>query len=373
MAQANQGMATLAFKRNAMATAQRLRMLWDRQSLDCTFAHMMVCTQTLRKFAETHVDGPTIYPDPCERIRFWESSLSETRDLEDDWLPIAYLSEFDQGIVGGALGEDMRFMMHKDIGWISSMCAPVMDNLADCNLLRIDPEASAIKLMDEQVRIFSDCARGKFGVAPFIIIDGMNFVAEMRGMTQAFEDVIDNPEAVVRMMDFALEFNAFLQERVRGMTDGFMGGSFVNMGSWCPGNPVLFSVDAYHMASPDFYYQWGVPHLQMMLDRFGGGLLHLHSNGWHLLPHVVKLRHLKCIYFADEKWNPRAYDQLPKLHKQAAGTPLIISCQYGEFERDLDASRLPGNVLYDVQNVPSVEQGNRLMEKVRAYRTWNTL
>ena len=34
-------------------------------------------------------------------------------------------------------------------------------------------------------------------------------------MTQAFEDVIDNPEAVVRMMDFALEFNIFLQERVR--------------------------------------------------------------------------------------------------------------------------------------------------------------
>lgn len=68
-----------------------------------------------------------------------------------------------------------------------------------------------------------------------------------------------------------------------------------------------------------------------------------------------------------------AYDQIPKLHKQAAGTPLIISCQYGEFERDLNAHRLPGNVLYDVQNVPSVDHGNRLMEKVRAYRTSDTL
>ncbi|MHB0999988.1 MAG: uroporphyrinogen decarboxylase/cobalamine-independent methonine synthase family protein [Armatimonadota bacterium] len=367
MTQTQQNLISLAYKQNAVAAAQRLSILWDRQAEDRICAHMNVSTHTLRRFAETHYDGQTEYPDPYDRIYFWNSHLHETRLLEDDWLPIAYLSEFDQGIVGGAMGEEMRFMMHKDIGWISSMCAPVMNDLADCDHLRIDPTVAAIKLMDEQVRIFSDGARGKFGVAPFIIIDCMNFVAEMRGMTQAFEDTIDNPETVVSMMDFALEFNIFLQERVRRMTDGFMNGSFVNMGSWCQGNPILFSVDAYHMGSPDFYYQWGVPHLQRILDHFGGGLLHLHSNGWHLLPYVVKLRHLKCIYFADERWNPRAYDQLPKLCEQAAGTPLIISCQYDEFRRDLDSYKLPGNVLYDVQNVPSVDHGNRLMEKVRAY------
>lgn len=371
MTQTYQETALLSHKQNAMNAAERLHRLWSRQYQDRICAHMNVPTEILNRFAETHVDGPTSYPDPYERIAFWDSHLHEVKDLEDDWLPIAYLSEFDQGIVGGALGEEMRFMMHKDVGWISSMCAPVMDDLTDCDLLKIDTDSPAIKLLDEQVRIFSDGAKGRFGVAPFIIIDSMNFVAEMRGMTQSFIDVIDNPEAVVRMMDFALEFNIFLQERVRRMTDGFMGGSFVNMGSWCSGNPILFSVDAYHMANPDFYYQWGVPHLQKILSHFGGGLLHVHSNGWHLLPHVVKLDHLKCVYFADEKWNPRAYDQLPKLRKQAGDTPLIIACKYDEFNHDLDARRLPGNVLYDVWDVPSVEHGNRLMEKVRAYRTVN--
>ncbi|MHB1455462.1 MAG: hypothetical protein ACYC0V_00955 [Armatimonadota bacterium] len=369
MTQTYQETGLLSHKHNAADAVERLRRLWDRRYRDRICAHMNVPTQTLNRFAEMHKDGPTIYPDPHERLAFWDAHLYETKDLEDDWLPIAYLSEFDQGVVGGALGEKMRYMMHKDVGWISSMCAPVMDDLSDLDMLKIDPEAAAIKLMDEQVRIFSDGAKGRFGIAPFIIIDSMNFVAEMRGMTQAFEDVIDHPEAVIRMMDFALEFNIFLQERVRRMTGGFMDGSFVNMGSWCQGNPILFSVDAYHMASPDFYYQWGVPHLQRILDHFGGGLLHVHSNGWHLLPHVVKLDHLKCVYFAEEMWNPRAYDQLPMLCKQAAGTPLIISCEYDEFKRDLSSCKLPGNVLYDIKNVPSVEHGNRLMEKVHAYRT----
>ena len=358
----------LLYKRNAREAADRLRMLWARRGQDRIFAHIEVPSRVLMEFAATHTDGPTDYPDPCERIRFWDAFLAESRDVEDDWLPIAYLSEFDQGIVAGALGAPMRFMMHKDIGWVSSMCAPMLDSMDDADLLRPNPDGEPIKLLDEQCRVFAEAASGRFGIASFIVIDAMNFVAEMRGMTRAFEDVIDHPEAVSRLMDLAFDLNVFLQERVRSSVAGFMDGSFVNMGSWAPGTPVLFSVDFYHMARPDFYYRWGEPHLQRLLGHFGGGLLHLHSNGRHLLKHVAELRHLVCIDLVDEDWNPRAYEELGARQREAGDTPLMVRCRREEFERDLDGGRLPGNVLYHVHNVSSVDQANRLMDKVGRYR-----
>lgn len=360
---------TLLYKKNAAETVERLSRLWSRQAKDCIFAHFALPTRALTEFARTHESGPTTYPDPRERIRFWDEHLSELADVEDDWMPIAYLSEFDQGVYAGALGAPIYYMTHADMGWVSSMAPPILDSLDDVDRLRTDENADAIRLMDEQCRIFADGARGKFGVAPFIVIDAMNFVAEMRGMTQAFEDVIDNPEAVTRLMDFALELNVFIQERARDALDGFAGGCFVNMGSWAPGKPVLFSVDAYHLAHPDFYYRWGEPHLQRLLDHFGGGLLHLHSNGRHLLEHVRKLRGLLCVLLIDEEWSPRAYDHLHEFREKAGDVPLVVGCGFEEFARDLAANRLPGNVLYVVSGAPDADAANRTMERVRSHRS----
>lgn len=85
----------LLHKPNAREAAARLAALWSRQAQNNILAHVPVPTEALREYAETHTDGPTEYPDPHERIRFWDAHLAETKDMEDDWLPIAYLSEFD--------------------------------------------------------------------------------------------------------------------------------------------------------------------------------------------------------------------------------------------------------------------------------------
>ena len=358
----------LAYKHNAGEAVERLSALWSHEAYDRIFAHMVVPTKTLTSFTAEHEDGMVAYPDPAERIKFWDSHLAELADLKDDWLPIAYLSEFDQGIYAGAVGATMRFLLDKATGWISSMTPPIIDDPDLVYSLRINEQAEVIKLMDNQCKIFAETARGKFGIAPFIVIDALNFVAEMRGMTRAFEDTFEHPEEALHLMDFAFDLNVFIQTRVQSMLDGFAGGNFANMAGWAPGRPVLFSVDAYHMASPDFYYKWGEPHISRLLNHFGGGILHVHSNGRHLLPHVAKLKHLIGIYLIDENWNVRAYDELEKLQSDAGDVPLIVDCKKQEFEHDLDSGRLPGNVLYQVQEVESVEAANHLMDKVRAYR-----
>lgn len=355
----------LEYKRNAAQAVERLSLLWSRKAQDRVFAHIPLPTRALTDFARAHTDGPTSYPDPNERIRFWDAHLAETRDVEDDWLPIAYLSEFDQGIYAASVGAPIHYMMHSEIGWISSMAPPILQDISQIDDLKINPNADIIRLMDKQVEVYQQAARDKFGIAPFIVIDAMNFVSELRGATRSYEDTFDYPEQTRRLMDFAFDLNVFIQSRVRNAIDGFAGGSFANMGSWAPGTPVLFSVDAYHLAKPDFYYEWGEPHLQRLLDNFGGGLLHLHSNGRHLLEHVSKLRGLICVYLIDEEWSPRAYDELELRAKQAGDVPLIVDCHADEFERDLDSGRLRGNVLYSVLGLQTADEANRLMEKVR--------
>lgn len=361
-------MDRLAYKPHGAEIAERLARLWRREAQDEIFARILLPSPALLEFKRTHEDGATTYPDPEERIRFWDAHLEFEGTIEDDWLPIAYLSEFDEGLYAGLCGGEMHYMTHTDVGWISSMCPPCLPDIRDVDDLHIDEDHPLLGLLDRQVALFREGARGKFGVAPFIVIDALNFVAELRGMTQAFEDVMDHPAAVRKMMSFALELNQFVQDRVLDALDTFQGGTFCNMGSWAPGRDILFSVDAYHMAHPDYFEEWGRPYIQSLLDHYDGGLLHLHSNGLHLLPTVRTLNKLVCVYLLDEAWNPPAYERLSEHHQTADGVPLVVSCRYEEFVRDLEAHRLPGNVLYKIREAPSVEAGNRLMEKVRAYR-----
>lgn len=359
---------TLQYKPNAVEVVQRLTSLWGRQARDQIFARIEVPSPALQEFAATHADGETTYPDPHERIDFWDRHLRSEAAVEDDWMPIAYLSEFDEALCAALIGGEMRFMTHAAIGWVSSMSPPCLSDLSGVDDLKIDPDHPVMQRLEAQCRIFAEGARGKFGVAPYIVIDALNFVAETRGMTQAFLDVMDSPEETKRLMQFALELNIFTQERTFDLLDDFMGGAFVNMGSWAPGRCVLFSVDAYHMARPDYFEEWGRPYIQPLLDHFDGGLLHLHSNGRHLLETVSSMPGLQCVMLLDEDWSSRVYDELPEHHQKANGVPLVVMCHWEEFLRDLNAHALLGNVFYRVSGCPSADEANRAMEKVRAYR-----
>lgn len=359
---------SIAYKPNATAVAERLALLWSRKAQDRIFAQMFVPVSTFSGYSEINAEDPIALPDISERFAFWDGRLAELATLEDDSLPSAYLMEFDQGISGGVLGAPMRYLVDRQTGWISSMTMPILDDLSKIDSLKIDMDAEVLMRLDEHLRFYSEKSRGKFGIAPFIVIDAMNFVVEARGATQAYLDPTDSPDLVRQLMDFAFDLNVFLQERVQNTTDTFLGGSFCLPGLWAPGNPVMFSVDAYHLASPGFYYEWGEPHLQKLLDHFGGGHLHIHSNGRHLIEHAAKLRNLTSINMGDDIGNPRAYDELELIKRKAGDVPLIVGCEYGEFVRDLESNALPGNVLYMVVGLPSIMEANLLMEKVRGYR-----
>jgi len=361
-------MNALAYKANTAEVLPRLRSLYERRAADRIFAAMEVPSPALADFAAQNVAGYCDYPDPAARIEFWDRLLAERAAVEDDSIPAAYLSEFDQGLYGGLLDGEVQFMAHPESGWISSMVAPLLEDWSQFDALRFDRSHPWFGRYVDQLKTFIDGAAGKFGVSHFILIDGLNFVFELIGATNTYLSLDEHPQMVRRAIDFAFELNVQIQQTFFDAVPALQGGTCSNMVQWIPGRIVSESVDPFHMTSVDYFEQWGREPVQRIFDRFDGGVLHLHGNGRHLLEAVCSLEGLGAIFLGDDRGFPPAFEVLVELRNRAGDVPLVVQVDFDAFTESLDRRRLPGGVLYKVQAVPDVAAANRCMEEVRAYR-----
>jgi hypothetical protein len=363
-------MDSLDYKPRCDTALDRLRALYERRATDRIFALFDVPGPALARFRAEHAEGFCSAPRAEERISFWDCLLRERRGLEDDSVPSAYPSEFDQGLYGGLLGGEVQFMCH-DNGWISSMVAPLLRDWSGFDSLPGPETVSAHPRFARylrQLEIFREGARGKFGISHFILIDGLNFAFELVGATKTYEALIESPELLRRAIELGFEVNLAVQMAFFEHIPGFRSGTFSNMAQWIPGRIVSESVDPFHMTSVDYFEEWGRPGIERMFSRFDGGVLHLHGNGRHLLDAVSTLRGLKAIWMGDDRGFPPAFGILRDLRRRAGDLPLVVQTDFTAFREMLDHHTLPGGVLYHVGNTPDTVTANRIMERVRAYR-----
>ena len=359
---------TLAYKPNSAEVFPRLRMLYQRQAGDRIFATMSIPSRAIAEFAEQYSQPECEYPDPVQRADFWDRRLSERALIEDDSLPSAYLSEFDQGLYGGLLGGEVRFLAHPDVGWISSMVLPLLKNWSEFDRLRFDREHPWWQRYRRQLEVFVERGRGKWGISHFILIDALNFVFELIGGTRTYLSIEDCPENVRRAIDFGHELNVAVHRTFFDVVPMPEGGTLSNFAQWIPGRIVSESIDPYHMTSVAYFERWGREPAERMLGCFDGGVLHIHGNGRHLLEAAATLKDLKAILLLDDLGFPAALDVLGDLKARVGEVPAALFADYPKFVQRLDRHDLPGGVMYQVKNVPDLATANRLMERVRAYR-----
>ena len=361
-------MLHLEYKPHAADVVARLRQLYQRQAADQIFAAFKIPNPALDEFARNYGEGECAYPQPAARVAFWDRYFAARADVEDDSIPAAYLSEMDQGLYGGMLGGEVRFMAHPENGWISSMVAPLLRDWADFGQLRIDRSAVWFQRYLQQLDTFVSGAAGKFGISHFILIDSLNFVFELVGATNTYLSLIEQPDLVRRAVDFAFELNALVQDTFFDRVGLLAGGTASNMVQWIEGRIVSESVDPFHMTSVDYFEAWGREPAERILQRYDGGVLHIHGNGRHLLQAVSSLRGLKAIYLGDDRGFPQAFDVLDQLQARTGNVPLVVAVDWDRFVNALRRRALPGGVLYQVAGAGSTDAVNRLMEEVRAYR-----
>lgn len=360
---------TFAYKPGFREVIERLKLLQSRRGVDRIFAMFEVPSAALERFAARYSGEFCEYPDPEERARFWEEYLAERVGLEDDSVPIAYLSEFDQGLYGGLVGGDVRFLPHPENGWISSMVPPVLRDWSDFERLEFREDHPWLARYRRQLQVFREHAAGKFGISHFILIDGLNFVFELVGATRTYLSLDENPAMVRRAMELAARINRRVLEIFFEEIPLVEGGTCSNMVQWAPGRIVSESVDPYHMTTPKYFEEWGRETVQGVFDAFDGGVLHLHGNGRHLLESVITLRGLRAIYLGDDRGYAPACDVLAQMRRRAGDLPLVTAIPLEVFTARLKEGSLPGGVLYKVRGAAEAAEVNRLMERVRAYRT----
>mgnify|MGYP001824558214 CR=1 FL=1 len=361
-------MEHIEYKPGASDVIERLQSLYERKAGDRIFADFQIPTRTMDQFRADHVEGYTIYPDPNDRARFWDNLLKEKSLCEDDQIPSAYLSEFDQGLYGALIGGEIQFLIDPGTGWISSMVKPMIKDLTQFDLRPFEESHPWFLKYLKQLEIFSKVSENRFGLSHFILIDSLNFVFELVGATKTYLSLFEVPDTVRQIIDFAFDLNVRVQEAFFDNTPSYLGGTFSNMVQWVPGRVISESVDPFHMTSVEDYEQWGEENVQRMFNRFDGGVLHIHSNGRHLLNAVSRLKGLKAIALLDEKDNPPAFDVLPEIKKMTGEVPLVVSVNEDVFEDHLKRNSLPGGVFYNVKSTKTVDEVNRIMKKVRKYR-----
>lgn len=361
-------MELIAYKPGAAEVIARLQALYERKAEDRIFADFQIPSAAMEQFRATHAEGYTGYPDPHERARFWDRLLKEKMYCEDDHIPSAYLSEFDQGLYGALIGGEIQFLNDPGTGWISSMVKPMFEDLTRFHPWPVEESHPWFSRYLKQLEIFSGVSENQFGISHFILIDALNFVFELVGATKTYLSLFEVPDKVREIIDFAFDLNVRVQEAFFAHTPSYKGGTFSNMVQWVPGRVISESVDPFHMTSVEDYEHWGEANVQRMFDHFDGGVLHIHSNGRHLLNAVSRLKGLKAILLLDEKGNPPAFEVLPEMKKRVGDVPLVVAVNEESFEDHLSRNTLPGGVFYWVKSTRSVDEVNRIMERVRNYR-----
>ena len=324
-------------------------------------------------------DRPPVFEDLEALFEQYEARLGEpfdpdlAKEAHDDGFGVPILCptvHFGEGVVGTFFGGEPIFAS-TDIK-TESVCRPVVKDWSQLDSLRFDESNPWLQRVLDCHRFFVERSKGRFAIQPYCTIDALNFVVVMRGDTQAFMDVVTDVPPVRRLMEIGLDTTVRYWNLQREIVEENNRTAIKHdqYGQLCPGHagPGL-SVDAYGLCHESVYESVGVEYTQRLIDTLGGGFLHVHSNGAHLLPVVGKLKGLTELNPSDDPRHERYFPRIRQVRECTGDVPIRVSCTLDELTAGLRDGMLPGGVHYTVQGaLDSVDEANWLMDKVRSYR-----
>jgi len=345
----------------------RLRQFYEERSQAIVLATMEVPSRVQAAYLQKYPEGPCPYPDPHERLEYWDALLVERKVIQDDSIPSAFLTEMDQGLFGGMLGGEVRFL-RDERGFVSSMVGPFLNDLTELSKLSFSTSSEWFQRYINQLEVFIKGARGEFGVSHLAMIDGLGFVFELVGATKTYVSVHECPALVRQAIDLGFEVNAAVHDVFFETAPLLEGGTCSLPYVWAPGRVVPSSVDPFGMTSVDYFEEWGRDPLERMFGRYDGGVTHIHGNGRHLVEAVCSVKGLKGLRFVDDGDAPKAFGVLEELKRRCGDMPVLCPAPFAKFQEALKTHELIGGVLYKVTEAPDADTANRAMDEVRAYQ-----
>jgi hypothetical protein len=152
----------------------------------------------------------------------------------------------------------------------------------------------------------------------------------MRGMTEFFLDLHDNPQAVERA---ASRVNHALMTEIDihySIVQPNLGGYGHIFGYWAPGKTITIQEDALGMCSPFLYRDIFMPLNAAIVRHLGSHVFfHLHSTGCKHYAHVMNIPGIAGLELTLETIGPSLQDLAPMCREILEKTRLILQVSTG--------------------------------------------
>jgi len=339
-------------------SVERFGMLWNRESVD----RILVKIDIQDPKTPTVMNAMAQVPDFEKVVDEWEKGFDLNKDVRDDNLPAVY-GDLGAYIFGGFLGASVTWGTG---GAYSEKLIADMRNYKD--FMHFDETNKYYNLQLDYLRYLKERSKGKFCFTEMLAIDGMNFLDCIRG-GDAYTDVFDYPKEVGELLDFSSDLNVRFIRKQRTIIDRYRGGRFNPYAIWTPGETIFISVDAYGQCGQEVFERHGRKYVQRLIDEFHGGWLHVHSDAMRLLPAYVTLKGLVAIGLEDWIKPPRAIENIENILEITGDIPLMINITKDEFISRTNDKTLPGNILYWISGVKTVQEANATAEVAYRYRS----
>ena len=180
----------------------------------------------------------------------------------------------------------------------------------------------------------------------------------LRG-AEIYYDFYDEPVKIHELLDYCADATIMFATDIYNLVDKYY--KDTKYGTWYTKNMINMSEDIACMISGDTYREFCRPHTQKVIDYFGIGYMHCHSRAMYLVKEICSMQNVVHLWLATDPNQPRPFEHLQELIKDANGSVLAIDCEnFQEIEDNFKIMK-KGNFSICLP-VKSIEEGIKLVK-----------
>jgi len=190
-------------------------------------------------------------------------------------------------------------------------------------------------------------APGDCWVSPSILRGPSDALAAMRGMTEFYLDIYDNPQAVERAAGRVNQTLMMAIDTHYSIVQPKLGGYGHIFGYWAPGKTIMLQEDTLGMCSPFIYRDIFMQFNAAIVNHLGPYVLfHLHSTGCKHYTHVLNIPGIAGVEITMETIGPTLQDLVPVFREILEKSRLILQVCTGFQYLPQALRRLPREGLF---------------------------
>ena len=373
-------MSKLAFrKRNAEQAADRLYRFYSRQLGDEILATLTLPqpeSDRLTPLVEPQPDDdevrerdPLAWKELPLLLEIYRRQARAAFDNPDDsLLTVVPIVSFEGGIETLMLGGEARFVGTRLHTW-GEPVKPLIEDYGDFDWQLPDEGNVWLERYLESYRFMVRQAGNDFALNWSAELLGMNLAVQLRGAERAYLDTYDDAENLRRLLDYSYDLHLYLYGRVQEIVGEYNRALYGDhpLAQYRVDLQPNQSVDAYSVCRRGVMRQFGMAQISRFMRTVGGGNLHIHQNGRHVIEEVVEIPGWREARFTDGGNWERTFALRWEIRRRMKDIPIVIRCEREEFLDAMQEHDLPGSTRY-VVNANSLDDAKRVMDQVHAYR-----